>query len=98
MGMDLIPSALRPGNRNWWTPPWRAVIFALAATSIACLLTEFYGLCPMRQFTFAIFVPALVILGVITAVDASRGDRQMFRAVIIGTIAGVLATISYDVF
>ncbi|MDB6065112.1 MAG: hypothetical protein JWR26_1320 [Pedosphaera sp.] len=81
-----------------WTPLWRCVIFLLAATSIACLLTEFYGLCPMQQFTLAIFVPALAVLGIITAIDGIRGDRQMFRAVLIGTVAGLMATISYDVF
>jgi len=62
MGKDAINPASATPQRNWWTPLWRAIVFALAATSIACLLTEFYGLCPMRQFTFFIFIPALIVL------------------------------------
>ena len=41
-------------------PPWtarsRLVVFVLAASSIACLLADFYGLCPMRSFTVSSFV------------------------------------------
>ncbi len=98
MEKDAINPASATSQRNLWTPLWRAIVFALAATSIACLLTEFYGLCPMRQFTFYIFVPALVVLGIITAVDGARGGRQLFRAVMIGTVAGFAATVSYDIF
>src|SRR5258707_4142890 len=98
MEKDAINPASATPQRNWWTPLWRAIVFALAATSIACLLTEFYGLCPMRQFTFFIFVPALVVLGMITAADAARGGRQLFRAVMVGAMAGLVATVAYDVF
>jgi len=98
MGKDAINPASATPQRNLWTPLWRAIVFALAATSIACLLTEFYGLCPMRQFTFFIFIPALVVLGMITAADAARGGRQLFRAVMVGAMAGLVATVAYDVF
>jgi hypothetical protein len=74
------------------------VVFALAATSIASLLVEFYGLCPMRQFTFFAFAPALVGLVVITAADSLQGDRHLSRAVMIGAMAGFAATVAYDVF
>ncbi|MDB6063998.1 MAG: hypothetical protein JWR26_206 [Pedosphaera sp.] len=52
----------------------------------------------MQQFTLMIFVPALAVLGIITGIDGIRGDRKMFQAVLIGTVAGLVATISYDVF
>ena len=96
--MDSINPALPVPRRNLWTPLWRAIVFVLAATSIACLLTEFYGLCPMRQFTFYIFVPALVVLGIIVAADWLQGGRRLFQAVTIGVVAGLVATVSYDIF
>jgi hypothetical protein len=98
MESQSINGKSETAGRNLWTPLWRAVVFALAATSIACLLTEFYGFCPMRQFTLLIFGPSLAVLGVITASDAWRGDRRLYRAVMVGVIAGFVATISYDIF
>jgi hypothetical protein len=83
---------------NRWTTPWRAVVFALAATSIASLLVEFYNLCPMRQFTIFVFVPALAALAVITVTDDAQGDGHLWRAVMIGVMAGFAATVAYDVF
>ncbi len=85
-------------TQDRWTTPWRAVIFALAGTSIASLLVEFYNLCPMRQFTFYVFAPAVAALAVITAMDAARGGRRLWRAVLIGAVAGFAATVAYDVF
>ena len=96
--MESSFSSPPAGRRNLWTPFGRAVIFVLAATSIACLLTEFYGLCPMRQFTLFIFVPALVILGAVAAADGLGCGRQLFRAVLIGVAAGFIATVAYDIF
>jgi hypothetical protein len=81
-----------------WTPLGRTIVFFLAATSIWCLLAEFYGLCSMRTFTFAILIPATVLLIGITAMDYRFGDRRLFRAVVIGAIGGFLAAISYDIF
>jgi uncharacterized membrane protein len=95
--MEAAPPTQSIG-RNFWTPPWRAVVFALTATSIASLLVEFYKLCPMRQFTFFVFVPALVTLAVITAADIVCGDGKLTRAVVIGVMAGFAATVAYDVF
>jgi hypothetical protein len=81
-----------------WTPLGRAVTFFLAATSIWCLLAEFYGLCSMRTFTFAVLVPATVLLVGVTAMDYRYGDRRLFRAVVIGAIGGFLAAVAYDLF
>jgi hypothetical protein len=81
-----------------WTPVGRALVFFLAATSIWCLLAEFYGLCSMRTFTFAILIPSTALLVLITAMDFVKGDRRLFRAVMIGAIGGFLAAVAYDVF
>src|SRR4051812_8482284 len=81
-----------------WTPLGRGIVFFLAATSIWCLLAEFYGLCSMRTFTFAILIPSTALLVLITAMDFVKGDRRLFRAVMIGAIGGFLAAVAYDVF
>jgi hypothetical protein len=81
-----------------WTLPGRAIVFFLAATSIWCLLAEFYGLCSMRFFTFAILIPATALLIALALIDLTRGDRRLWRGVIIGAAAGLLAAVAYDVF
>jgi hypothetical protein len=70
----------------------------LAATSIWCLLAEFYGLCSMRLFTFWILIPATALLVSLAFVDRVRGDGMLWRAVVIGAIAGFLAACAYDIF
>src|ERR1041384_569061 len=89
---------MSPAPRNYWTATGRWLVFSLAATSIACLLFDFYRLCPMRTFTLFIFFPALVALTVLAAFDRMQGDRQLWRAIVIGTLAGLIAAIAYDVF
>ena len=81
-----------------WTLPGRAVVFVLSASSIWCLLAEFYGLCSMRTFTLAILIPATIALLVIALVDRSRGDGRLWRAVLIGACGGFLAACAYDMF
>jgi hypothetical protein len=81
-----------------WTLPGRALVFALSASSIWCLLSEFYGLCRMRTFTFAILIPATALLILLAVLDHLRGDGRLWRAVIIGSICGLAAAIAYDIF
>ena len=81
-----------------WTPCGRMLVFFLAATSIWCLLAEFYGLCSMRTFTFAILIPATVLLIALAVLDALRGNKQLYRGVVTGAIAGLLAAVAYDLF
>lgn len=52
----------------------------------------------MRLFTPFIFLPALVVLLAFAILDRVRGDRQLWRAVCIGLVAGLLAAVAYDVF
>jgi hypothetical protein len=81
-----------------WSPLWRAGVFFLAATSIWCLLAEFYGLCSMRTFTFYILGPSTGILLGLALYDRFAGARYLWRAVVIGSIAGLTAAVAYDVF
>jgi hypothetical protein len=81
-----------------WSGPARLVVFVLSATSIWCLLAEFYGLCDMRTFTFAILIPATVVLIALAVVDRARGDGLLWRGVVIGAVAGFLAAFAYDIF
>jgi hypothetical protein len=76
----------------------RITVFLLASTSIACLLTEMYRLCPMRGFTLYIFVPACCALIAMAVYDAVRGDGRLWRMVVVGAIAGFIAAVSYDIF
>src|SRR6267142_3708692 len=87
-----LPSVLR------WTPSGRAVVFALSAMSIWCLLSEFYGLCSMRTFVFFVLIPAMILLTAMAVIDRSRGDRRLWRAVLVGTLAGFVAACAYDLF
>jgi hypothetical protein len=91
--MSNTPSTIRG-----WTLPARVVVFLLAATSIWCLLADFYGLCPMRTFTLAILMPATVALIGLAVWDRLRGAGLLWRGVVIGAVAGLVAAIAYDVF
>jgi hypothetical protein len=84
--------------RSHWNACGRWLVFALAATSIACLLFDFYGLCPMRTFTMFVFGPATVGLLAAALYDRQRGDGQLWRGVVIGLVGGVLAAVAYDAF
>jgi len=81
-----------------WSLPARVVVFVLAATSIWCLLAEFYGLCAMQWFTFAILIPANAALVVLAILDRLRGSGLLWRGVVIGALAGFVAACAYDVF
>ena len=85
-------------GKSQWTAGGRWVVFVLAASSIACLLFDFYRLCPMRIFTPFVFLPAMILLIVLAVVDRRWGDRQLWTAVYIGLLGGLLAAVAYDVF
>src|SRR6266540_314777 len=93
--METTTAALR---RNYWEARGRWLVFVLAASSIACLLADFYGLCPMRIFTPFIFLPALLALFAFAGLDRWKGEGHLWRAVSIGLLAGLLAAVAYDVF
>jgi hypothetical protein len=88
--------------RSWrlggWSSSGRLVIFTLAATSIWCLLAEFYGLCSMRSFTLFVSLPATALLVILAVRDLLRGDGRLARGVVIGALAGLIAAVGYDLF
>jgi len=55
-----------------WTAAGRWTVLLLGASSIACLLFDFYRLCPMRTFTLFIFVPAMLVLFGLALFDRLR--------------------------
>jgi len=81
-----------------WSGTSRGLVFLLASSSIACLLADFYGLCPMRIFTPFIFLPALAVLFALGWWDRKHGGGEIWRAVWIGLCAGLIAAVAYDVF
>ena len=85
-------------GRTYWTAGGRCLIFILASSSIACLLSDFYGLCPMKVFTPLIFLPAMAFATGLAIRDWRVGNGQLGRAVLIGTVGGLLAAVTYDVF
>src|SRR5262245_34930208 len=87
-----------PNKPDFWNARGRAIVFFLAATSITCLLFDFYKLCPMRTFTLFIFLPATILLFVFAFADRLFGNKNLFRAVMLGVAAGLIAAVAYDVF
>jgi hypothetical protein len=85
-----LPSLFR------WTWQGRLVVFILSAMSIWSLLAEFYGLCSMRTFTFAILLPATAALVALAVLDRAKGDGQLWQGVVIGAGAGFVAACAYD--
>ncbi len=81
-----------------WTVPGRALVFVLAASSIWCLLAEFYGLCSMQTFTFYVSIPALTVLAAMGVLDYSKGDGRLWRMLLWSGLAGFLAAVTYDTF
>jgi hypothetical protein len=91
------------GSQHWpqvlqWSLAGRLVVFMLSATSIWCLLAEFYGLCSMRTFTLFVLIPATALLIAMAIYDRFHGDRRLWDAVIIGAVAGFAAACAYDLF
>src|SRR6266566_9959335 len=93
--METTTSAPR---RGYWNAQGRWLVLVLAASSIGCLLSDFYRLCPMRSFTPFIFLPAMVVLFAFAELDKWRGDGRLWQAVSIGLVAGLFAAVAYDVF
>src|SRR5256885_11343192 len=85
-------------SKSYWNPGGRSLVFILAASSIACLLFDFYRFCLMRLFTIFIFLPALAALFALALLDRQRGDGHLWRAVLIGSTARLLAAVAFDAF
>src|SRR5262245_37538512 len=85
-------------RRTYWTRTGRWLVFLLASSSILCLLSEFYGLCPMRIFAPIVFLPSLLALSMWAVLDWYYADGRLAGAVLIGIVAGLGAAVAYDIF
>lgn len=81
-----------------WTPAWRCVVFVLSASSIWCLLSDFYHLMSMRTFALSVMLPSSAALVALAVWDRISGGRMLWRIVLIGAMAGLIAAVAYDVF
>lgn len=52
----------------------------------------------MQIFTIYILIPATILLIVIAILDRMKGDRRLWRAVMIGAVGGFIAACAYDIF
>jgi hypothetical protein len=103
--MDLQPAPELPeivlsplANALQWTRIGRLFTFALAATSIGCMLVDNYGYVTVRSFFFAVLAPACLALLVIAYINRTRGDARLARAIVSGTLAGLAGAIVFNFF
>ena len=52
----------------------------------------------MRRFTIFVSLPALVMLVALALADRACGTQRLWRAALVGAIAGLVAAAAYDVF
>ena len=80
--------------------PLRALVFALAFLSFACLLGQFFGFWSMRTFGCWVLPPASALLAFIAW--RTRGEKHGIGSahtwIVQGAIGGVLAAIVYDLY
>ncbi len=99
-GLDPHWNGREAGNpgKDYWSPGCRLGAFALASTSIMSLLVEFYRPASMRPFTLFAFLPALAVLLLWAFLDRAIGSQRLWRATVIGGVAGLAAAVAYDLF
>jgi hypothetical protein len=85
-------------KRDLWSPPFRLAVVLLSATSIWSLLVEFFQLWSMRNFVLFVFLPASAGLAGLALADRALGTQRLWRSVIAGALAGLLAAVTYDGF
>ena len=102
MGSEFRPFSNEgeTGNlgQDFWSPGCRLAVFALASTSILSLLSEFYGVSSMRTFTFLISLPAMIALLAGALFDRATGSQRLWRGIVVGSLAGLVAAFAYDIF
>ena len=52
----------------------------------------------MRAFTFWVFIPCTIALLGFAFFDRLNGTRELWRAVCIGMLGGIVAAVAYDIF
>lgn len=79
---------------------YRAVVFALAFLSFACLLGEFYGFWTMRLFASTALPAAMLLLVVIAYRTRSQrpGLANPCTWIVEGAVGGIIAAVAYDLY
>ena len=78
----------------------RAVVFALAFLSFACLLGQFFGLWSMHVFGCRVLPPAAALLAIIAwrARGEAAGTGSAHTWIVQGALGGVVAAVAYDLY
>jgi hypothetical protein len=78
----------------------RAVVFALAFLSFACLLGQFLGFWTMHLFGCWVLPPSTALLAVIAyrSRHEPRGATSAFTWIVQGAIGGIVAAVAYDLY
>lgn len=69
-------------------------VVALAGTSIGALLADLYDITTMARFTWAVTVPSLLVLAVLTRTKAF--GPELDRRIEVGAVGGLVGTLGYD--
>lgn len=82
------------------TLPLRAVVFALAFLSFACLLGQFFGVWSMHVFGCWVLPPATALLALIAWLTRHQphGMKRPCTWIVQGALGGVLAAVAYDLY
>ena len=94
--MQSTPNSI--STRDFWSPAFRLVAFVLAATSIWSLLIEFSDWYWMRSVTLLVSLPASVLLVALALMGWAIGTQRLWRAALVGALAGLAVAVAYDVF
>ncbi len=81
-----------------WDFRLRALIFALASTSLACLLAEMYGIGDMRTLCLALVVPSTTLLLTLALYAWRASDPEISKIIAVAAIAGIVSALAYDCF
>ena len=78
----------------------RALVFALAFLSFACLLGQFFGFWTMHAFGCVVLPPATALLAFIAwrTRCEPRGWRSPHTWIVQGALGGVVAAVAYDLY
>lgn len=85
---------------QWRETGWRAAVAFCGLLNVAALLAWVMGLGAFHVWFLLTGLPAALFLAVTAAVLARRPERDPYlrRAIVAGTMGGLLGTIGYDVF
>ncbi len=84
-----------PVEVSW---PLRAFIVVLGFSSVASLLGWVYGLASFAVLFRMVTLPGAVLLVVLAVWSSTGNQRSLGPTLVLGTVAGMIGTLGYDVF